>query len=171
MPSPRPGPLTFLAGTDDPAALLPNGHVLVTLSPQGPLTPGAATGAYANYGSDNDGVTVWACDIFGNTESGIIFGSDNDNWTIAGNRVHDNNGFGSYGISINGNFLNAVVRDNAVFNNTRYGIYPSGNISTSTVTGNAVYGNPTGTHRHHRADIGELRRRARPGQSGLHQRS
>jgi hypothetical protein len=34
---------TFLVGTDDPAAMLPNGHVLVALSPQGPSSPGGYT--------------------------------------------------------------------------------------------------------------------------------
>ena len=42
-----PGPLTFLVGTDDPAAMLQNGHVLVTLSPQAGLKPKSAGGGYS----------------------------------------------------------------------------------------------------------------------------
>ena len=33
------GPATFIVGTDDPGAVLPDGHILIALSPQGPLTP------------------------------------------------------------------------------------------------------------------------------------
>jgi Immunoglobulin I-set domain/Dockerin type I domain len=33
------GPLTSLVGSDDPGAMLPNGHILIALSPLGPLTP------------------------------------------------------------------------------------------------------------------------------------
>jgi hypothetical protein len=31
------GPSTFLVGTDDPGAMLPNGHILISFSPLGPL--------------------------------------------------------------------------------------------------------------------------------------
>jgi hypothetical protein len=38
------GPATFLAATDDPGAVLPNGNILIALSPLGPLT---AAGGYS----------------------------------------------------------------------------------------------------------------------------
>ena len=44
------GPLTSLVGTDDPGAVLPNGHILIALSPLGPPTPsGAYTFPLATY--------------------------------------------------------------------------------------------------------------------------
>lgn len=41
------GPATYLVGTDDPGAVLPNGHILIALSPEGSLfTSGPSNGGY-----------------------------------------------------------------------------------------------------------------------------
>lgn len=59
--------LTFLVAADNPAALLPNGHVLVALSPLGPVQPGANGGysfpraayIYDFNPLDNNPATAW----------------------------------------------------------------------------------------------------------------
>jgi hypothetical protein len=38
---------TFLVGTDDPGAVLPNGHILIALSPEGPMKTKAEGGGYS----------------------------------------------------------------------------------------------------------------------------
>jgi hypothetical protein len=43
------GPLTYLVGTDDPGAVLPNGHILIALSPLGPLNGTAYSFPQATY--------------------------------------------------------------------------------------------------------------------------
>ena len=66
------GPATFLVGTDDPGAVLPNGHILIALSPFGPLkSNGSYSFPEASYIYDYDPIAQTFTDVTPSGLSGV----------------------------------------------------------------------------------------------------